>query len=102
LVVNLWEHFVFVLRVILAFSGILYVSEVFVVAVKVSLIVVKRLGPGRVLEVAEEIPSVDEFFFGDFILILSPLLLYFLIKSVLSVSTAYLLFHWYQFIDPAF
>jgi hypothetical protein len=102
LVVNQGKLLLFVLRIILASNEIFYVSEVLVVAVEVSLSVVRSLGPGRVLEIAEEVQIVDEFFFGDFILILLPLLLYFWIKSVLSASTAYFLFQWYQFIDLAF
>ncbi len=92
MVVNLWKLLVFIFRVILVSSEILYVSEVLVVAVEVSLIVVRRRGFGWVLEVAEEVQIVDEFFCGDFILILSPLLFYFRIKNIFSASTAYFLF----------
>ncbi len=72
-------------------------SEVFVIrGVLVSVVEnLKGVAPGPVccwfLQVVEKIPSLDEFFSRDLMLILLPLVFYFFIESVFSASTVYFL-----------
>jgi hypothetical protein len=82
-------------RVSLIFSEIFNISEVLMVAVEVSLIGVTSPGFVRILKIAEKVQILGKFFRLDFILILSPLLLYFLIEGIFPASAAYFLLQWY-------
>jgi hypothetical protein len=82
-------------RVSFIFTEIFSVSEVLVVAVEVSLIIVPHPGFVRALKAAEKVQIFGEFFCWALILTLSPLLLYFPIEGIFSASAAYLLPQWY-------
>jgi hypothetical protein len=56
----------------------------------------------RALKVTEKVQILCEFFHRDIVLVVSPLLLYFLIEGVLFASAAYRLCQWHEVIDPAF
>jgi len=56
----------------------------------------------RSLKVTEKVPVLCEFFRQNIVLVLSPLLLYFFIESVLFAPAAYLPCQWHEIIDPAF
>jgi hypothetical protein len=83
------------LRVSFISTEIFNVCEVLVVIIGVSLIGVTSPGLVRVLKVAEKVQILGEFFRRDLILVLLPLVLYFLIEGILSASAAYLLLQWY-------
>jgi hypothetical protein len=86
----------------LILSEVFNVIEVLVGVIQASVIWVTSPSFVRALKVAEKVQILWEFFRRDIVLVLSPLLLYFLIEGVLFTSAAYLLRQWHAVIDPAF
>ncbi len=82
------------LRVSFISTEIFLVSEVFVDIVCVFPIGVTSPGLVWVLQVAEKVQILGEFFRRDFILVLLPLMLYFLIEGFLAALAANLLPQW--------
>jgi hypothetical protein len=79
------------LKVSFIFTEIFLVSEVLVVIIGASPIGVTSPGLVWVLQVAEKVQILGEFLRRNFILVLLPLVLYFLIEGILAALAAYLL-----------
>jgi hypothetical protein len=88
-VVNYWQLLLLLLRVSFIPIEIFLVSEVLVDIICVLLIGVPSPGLCWVLQIAEKVQISGEFFRRDFILVLLPLTLNFLIESILAASAAY-------------
>jgi hypothetical protein len=89
-----WQLFILLLRVSFISTEIFLVSEVVVVIVCIFLTGVTGPGLVRVSQVADKVQILGEFFRRDFILVLLPLMLYFLIEGILAALAAYLLPQW--------
>jgi hypothetical protein len=84
------------------FHEVFYVIEVLMGVMESSVMGVISLGFVWALKVAEKVQIECEFLCRDIILVLSPLLLYFLVEGVFVAPAAYPLGQWPEVIDPAF
>ncbi len=78
------------------------IFDVVEVLVDVIEVIVIRSWFCRVLEFAQKVPLLREFFCGGIVSTLLPLLLYFLIEGIFFASAVYFLFQRHEIVDPAF